>query len=130
VTTIEARVAGFALAERNGDVDALTTLLHQDFLGVGPFGFLLDRNQWTSRFAQGLSYTELAVTIDMPVRVIADTAIVVATQSQSGTYSGRPIDGAFRVSLVLTGRNDWSVMAVHMSLRIPPAQVIDSEVRR
>jgi hypothetical protein len=113
------QVTAWTRAELRGDVDALDLLLHPDFLGVGPFGFLLSREQWLQRFAGGLHYTELEFTADTDTRVIGDSAFVVGTQTQRGHHVGQPIDGAFRVTLVLAGPSRL-LAAAHFSLRTPP----------
>jgi hypothetical protein len=114
-------VQAWASAERSGDAAALEAVLHQEFLGVGPFGFVLDREQWTDRYRSGdLQHRSFTFTPDMDPRRFGGVAIVVGTQEQQGTHQGRPIDGAFRVSLVLVGEADWRVAAIHLSLRNPP----------
>jgi hypothetical protein len=119
MTTPRDQVAAWARAELDGDSGTLARLLHRDFLGVGPFGFLLDREQWLRRFGEGLDYTAFEFTPDTDVRSIGDAAFVVGTQTQQGSHQGRPIDGAFRVTLVLTGP-DCLLAAAHLSLRTPP----------
>lgn len=43
----------WANAELRGDGDALNNLLADDFSGVGPLGFLLNKEQWLARFRSG-----------------------------------------------------------------------------
>lgn len=121
MTTLEDRLTDWAAAELSGDAGRLEALLHPDFLAVGPYGFLLDRRQWTRRFADGLRYTAFALTPDAPTRYVGGSAVVVGTQRQEGTHQGRTVDGAFRVTLVLTDAPEWRVAAVHLSLRDLPA---------
>ncbi|SEL99166.1 nuclear transport factor 2 family protein [Streptacidiphilus jiangxiensis] len=115
------RLTAWAAAERSGDAAALDGLLHQEFRGVGPFGFVLDREQWLRRFADGLHYSEFAFTSDFDIREVTGTAVVIGTQVQSGSYQGRPTDGSFRVTLILTGGPQWRLLGAHLSLRTPPA---------
>jgi uncharacterized protein DUF4440 len=119
MTTPRDQVAVWARAELDGDSDALAKLLHREFLAVGPFGFLLDREQWLQRFSEGLNYTAFEFAPDTEVRVIGDSMFLVGTQTQQGSHQGRPIDGAFRVTLVFTGP-DCLLTAAHLSLRTPP----------
>ncbi|WP_052440846.1 nuclear transport factor 2 family protein [Streptacidiphilus anmyonensis] len=118
--TVTDWLTAWAAAEREGDADALDALLHEDFRGVGPFGFVLDREQWLRRFADGLHYSAFAFAPDLEVREVAGTALVIGTQEQAGTYQGRPTDGAFRATLVLTGGPAWRLAGIHLSLRTPP----------
>ncbi|MEY9873032.1 ketosteroid isomerase-like protein [Streptacidiphilus sp. MAP12-33] len=114
-------LTAWAAAERAGDAARLDGLLHEEFRGVGPFGFVLDREQWLRRFEDGLRFSAFDFTPDFEVRKVAGTAIAVGTQQQTGSYQGRPSDGAFRVTLVLTGGPQWRLLAAHLSLRTPPA---------
>lgn len=120
MTTLADRLTAWSQAELHGDVPALEALLHPDFLAVGPYGFLLDREQWLWRFAGGLNYIALTFVPDTDTRFVGGNAFVVGTQTQQGTHQGRPVDGAFRVTLVFTGEPDWRILAAHLSLRTPP----------
>jgi ketosteroid isomerase-like protein len=103
-------------AERRGDVDALSRDLDDDFLGVGPLGFVLSKEAWVARFGQGLSYDDFSLE-ETQVRRDGDTAIVVARQNQSGTFGGNPLPfGSVRSTLVLRHRPDgWRLASLHMS---------------
>jgi ketosteroid isomerase-like protein len=114
-------LSAWAAAERDGDTAELNALLHEDFLGVGPFGFVLDREQWVRRFDEGLQYSAFDFTPDFDVREVAGTAYVIGTQQHSGSHQGRPADGAFRATLALTGGPAWTLVGIHLSLRTPPA---------
>lgn len=95
-------------AERAGDAPALDALLHPQFLFVGPFGFLLDRQQWQERFTSGdLRSTSFAFTPDTPMRHFGTTTVAVGTQDQTGTHQGQPVDGQFRGTLVLVLDTIW-----------------------
>src|SRR5215213_7598282 len=47
-------VERWAAAEQGNDAEALDGLLADDFVGVGPVGFVLGREQWLGRFGNGL----------------------------------------------------------------------------
>ncbi|MQY36842.1 hypothetical protein SRB17_48440 [Streptomyces sp. RB17] len=121
MATVTEQVTTWANAERTGDTSALESLLHPDFLAVGPYGFLLDREQWLQRFSGGLRYTAFEFTPDTEVRYIGGTAMVIGTQTHRGTHAQRAVDGSFRVTLVFTGDPQGQLAAVHLSLRTPPA---------
>ena len=54
-------VRRWAAAEQDNDAQALAGLLADDFVGVGPLGFVLDRGQWLARFGNGLENRAFAV---------------------------------------------------------------------
>jgi hypothetical protein len=54
-------VGDWAAAEQDNDAEALDKLLAGDFVGVGPLGFVLDRDQWLGRFGNGLENRTFAV---------------------------------------------------------------------
>ncbi|MFE2431691.1 nuclear transport factor 2 family protein [Streptomyces sp. NPDC059373] len=120
MTTLDEQLTAWAGAELKGDAHALGTLLHPDFLAVGPVGFVLNREQWLQRFTDGLNYTAFAFAPDTDTRYIGGNAFVIGTQTQQGSYRGHPIDGIFRVTLVFTGDPEWRIVAAHISLRTPP----------
>ena len=47
-------VQRWAAAEAHNDAATLDGLLDGGFAGVGPFGFILTRDQWLARFTNGL----------------------------------------------------------------------------
>jgi ketosteroid isomerase-like protein len=103
-------------AEQGGDVDRLEGQLDDDFVGVGPLGFLLSKQDWVARFGHGLTYDAFSLA-DTQVRRDGDTAIVVGTQNQSGSMQGNPLPfSSVRSTLVLRRRpGGWRLASVHMS---------------
>ncbi|MCO1575103.1 nuclear transport factor 2 family protein [Crossiella sp. SN42] len=94
-------VAKWAEAEGSGDAGELGALLTEDFVGVGPQGFVRTRAQWLGRHSSGaVRNTEFTVH-DYDLRRYGDTAVVVAAQTQQGTNNGADASGAFRFTLVL-----------------------------
>ncbi|MGW5434312.1 nuclear transport factor 2 family protein [Streptomyces sp. NPDC004059] len=126
MATVTEQLTTWAHAERTGDASALESVLHPDFLAVGPYGFLLDREQWLQRFSGGLQYTAFEFTPDTDVRYIGGSALVIGTQTHQGTHAQQAVDGSFRVTLVFTGDPQWQLAAVHLSLRTPPAAPDDA----
>jgi ketosteroid isomerase-like protein len=54
--TIDASLSDWNNAECDADVERLATLLTDDFVGIGPLGFVLPKQSWLARFAGGLHY--------------------------------------------------------------------------
>lgn len=123
-TDLQRQVDRWAAAELAGDPAELNEVLHAQFVFAGPYGYLLDRQEWLARFVSGdRHYTEFSsftFTADIPARVIGNTALVVGTQRQTGGHQGEPVDGQYRGTLVLVRDPDWLVAGLHLSLREPP----------
>src|SRR6516165_2179973 len=106
----------WANAERAGDADALEQLLADDFLLVGPLGFMLDKTQYLgSRRTGDLTHESLAWE-DVRVRVYGDAAVAVGNQAQRSSYQGRDASGQFRVTQVAIRRGErWILAGLHYS---------------
>jgi hypothetical protein len=72
-------------------------LLTDEFLGVGPKGFVLNKQQWLGRFPGGLKYETIELA-ETQVKSYGTAAVVVTKQSQKGTFSGQRADGIFRMT--------------------------------
>lgn len=94
-------------AEQRGDAAFLGDALAEDFVGVGPLGFMLDKQQWLGRFAGGLSYESFA---------LEEVAMVTGRQKQTGGFQGNDVEGEFRATLVLVERDGrWLLAGWHAS---------------
>ena len=82
-TDINTLLGQWADAERRGDDQALGAVLAEDFVGVGPVGFVLDRATWLSRFEMGLTYDDLHLD-EVAVHDHQHAAVVVAHQHAMG----------------------------------------------
>ena len=80
-------VGRWAEAEQGNDAEALDGVLAGDFVGVGPLGFVLDRQQWLARFANGLENRAFVVQ-DAQVRDYGDAAAVVGVLAQENELPG------------------------------------------
>jgi ketosteroid isomerase-like protein len=112
----------WADAEREGDVNALASLLHDDFVGVGPRGFLLSNEQWIGRYASGDLVNEAFALEDLDVRQFGDAAIATGTQSQRTAWRGQSTAGRFRITLVLIREDAWSIAHVQLSAIADPPE--------
>jgi ketosteroid isomerase-like protein len=107
-------VRSWAAAERDNDADALDGLLDRDFAGVGPVGFVLNREQWLGRFGHGLENRAFEVE-DPQVREFGAAAVVIGVQAQETEARGRDSSGRFRVTLVAVHRDGrWLLANVHI----------------
>jgi ketosteroid isomerase-like protein len=116
---IEQEVAQLAdawgTAELQGDTAFLERLLSDDFVGVGPLGFLLSKQEWLTRHQSGdMKYT--AHTLDeVKVRGYDEVAIVIGRLTQEATYRGNPINVQMRTTLVFVRQHgQWNLAGLHL----------------
>ena len=75
----------WAAAERRGDTGFLTRTLADDFVAVGPRGFMLTKEQWLSRHDSGnLTYKSFGWD-EVRVRVHGGTAVMTGRQTAEAT---------------------------------------------
>jgi ketosteroid isomerase-like protein len=116
---LEEFVEEWAAAELRGDVTFLEGALSDDFVGVGPLGFMLNKEQWLSRYESGDLVYESFTLDEVEARFYGDAAVATCRQSQAGTYQGQAVDimqGEFRATLVFVEREDrWLLAGWHAS---------------
>ncbi len=95
-------VTAWTSAEQRGDVDALDTMLADDFSAIGPLGFVLAKPDWLDRHATRSMVYDSFVVEDPVVRRYGTAVIVTGRQHSVGRYRGHPAPGALRNTLVLT----------------------------
>lgn len=115
---VVALLVKWAAAELAGDVSAIVSLLHQDFTGVGPVGFMLDRSQWAQRHLGDLVNTEFEL-LEPSVRSYATTAVVTAVLRQSTRARGHDTSGTFRLGAVCVAGDHEPPRLVHLQLSGP-----------
>ena len=99
-TDIDELLNDWAESERTGDAKHLDRLLADDFVGIGPVGFVLDREPWLARFGHGLAYDDL--TLDEVVEHRhGNTVVVVAHQHADGHSGDVQIPPDTRVSFTI-----------------------------
>jgi ketosteroid isomerase-like protein len=115
---------GWVDAELAGDSDALNDLATDDFILVGPLGFVLDKQQWLARYQQGDLVTSSLSWHDVHLREYGDTVIAVGVHTQEAAYRGQPNNGSFRATHIAVRRGgSWRLAGMHLSpMAGPPAQ--------
>lgn len=113
----------WAGAEEKNDAGTLDGLLAGEFAGVGPFGFILTRDQWLERFTNGLVNRSFTVT-DLQVRDFGAAAVGIGVLAQETSWQGNDNSGRFRVTLVAVRVDDrWLLAHVHIGpLQAPPGR--------
>lgn len=110
----------WAAAELRGDTTSLGEILAEDFVGVGPRGFMLTREQWLSRHDAGSLRYEAFGLDEVQARLYRDAAITVCRQSARGVYedeNGRfDLDDQFRATLVFVKQGEgWRLAGLQLS---------------
>ncbi len=117
---LDVLVEGWANAELAGDVGFLRAALAEDFVGVGPRGSALTREQWLDRHASGaLEYGSFALG-EVEARRYGDAAVVVCRQDSEGVLEDKDgrydIHERFRVTLVFVRqRARWRLASLQLS---------------
>jgi hypothetical protein len=86
-------------AERSGDTATLDRLLADDFVAIGPVGFVLDKPAWLARY-DAMSYEDLHLD-EVSVHQHGDAAVAVAHQHAVGTARGHAMFTDTRVSFTI-----------------------------
>jgi ketosteroid isomerase-like protein len=110
----------WAAAEQRGDTTFLERTLADDFIGVGPRGFTLTKEQWLDRHETGSLRYESFGLDEVEVRPYGDAAVTVCRQSAEGVYedeNGRyDIHEQFRATLVFVKRQGrWLLASLQLS---------------
>jgi ketosteroid isomerase-like protein len=112
---LEGFIREWADAERREDVAFLRESLTDDFVGIGPLGFMLTKDQWLGRYEGGLSYDSFAID-EVAVRFYGGAAVATCRQSQSGEFRGNDASGEFRATLIFAEQERrWLLAGLHLS---------------
>jgi ketosteroid isomerase-like protein len=103
-------------AELRGDIASLEGALAEDFVGIGPRGFMLTKDQWLERHKSGkLRYQSIGLD-EVQVRLHGDAAVVTGRQSAKGKYEDFDLRDQFRATLVFVKQQErWLLASVHLS---------------
>ena len=110
-----ARLAdAWATAELQSDAAFVEKLLADDFVGVGPLGFLLTRQEWLARHQTGDLKYDVHTLDEARVRVYNEAAIVIGRLTQEATYRGNPVNAQLRTTLVFVRQHgQWQLAGLH-----------------
>jgi ketosteroid isomerase-like protein len=111
----------WAEAEVAQDLAALDDMAHEDFILIGPLGFMLNKDQWLDRYRSGDLVTSILDWRDTQARVFGDCAVVVGVHDQEAAYRGQPNNGQFRAThVVVREGGTWRLVGMHLSPIAPP----------
>src|SRR3954454_24420915 len=101
----------FDRAERRGDRESLRQLIADDFLSIGPRGFVLDKQGWIDRHDE-FTYQQLQ-TSEMDLRHYGDATVVRDVQRNQATYRDQHVAVNTRVSQVWVRQQErWRLVAI------------------
>ena len=104
----------WATAELRGDTAFLANLLVDDFIGIGPLGFLLTRQEWLARHQSGDMKYDIHTLDEVRVRAYTEAAIVIGRLTQEATYRGNPMNAQLRTTLVFVHQQgQWQLAGLH-----------------
>jgi ketosteroid isomerase-like protein len=99
-----------------GDVSTLERVLADDFVGVGPRGFMLNKEEWIQRYKSGELKHQSFKFDDVKTRLYTDAAVLVGLERAKGTYQGHELQGDLRATLVMTKQQErWRIVGIHLS---------------
>ncbi len=103
-------------AELDADLATLEALVTDDFHLVGPYGFVLDKEQWLDRYRSGDLVTNVMTWHDVALREYGEAVVSIATQSQEASYRGTPSNGNFRITHFFVRAGDrWAIAGMQLS---------------
>ena len=104
----------FDEAELKADKKVLEQLIADDFLSIGPKGFVLNKREWIDRHVH-FKYLELQ-TSEVDVRLYNKAAIVRNIQKNKATYKDESIEIAVRVMQVWVEQGSrWQLAGIQFS---------------
>jgi ketosteroid isomerase-like protein len=106
----------WAAAELRSDTVFLEHALADDFVGVGPRGFMLTKDQWLARHESGALRYEYLQWDDVQVRVYRDAAVATGRETVKGKYEDHDLQDQFRTTLVFVKPQErWLLASLHLS---------------
>jgi ketosteroid isomerase-like protein len=103
------------------DAAAISRFMADDWTIVGPDGSIDGRERFLSFITSGALTHDIMTSEDLIIRVLGDSAIVMARGVSAGVYQGRPFREHERSSNVFARREGrWVCVHTHLS-RLPSA---------
>ena len=103
-------------AELRGDTTFLERILADDYIGIGPLGFMLTKQEWLARHQSGDLKYEAFNLDEVKVRVYNNAAILTGRQAQNGAYRGNSFQAQFRTTLVFVRQQgQWQLASLQLS---------------
>ena len=118
---LEKLAQALANAERKGDVAFLAHTLADDFVGIGPRGFILTKDEWLARHKSGDLRYESFELDEVKIRVYGDAAVLTGRETTKVKYRGQDQQGQFRTTEVFVKQDGrWRLAGLQLSPIAPP----------
>ena len=113
---LEKLAEDWATAELRGDITFLKRNLADDSIGVGPYGFLLTKDDWLERHeSRKLRYESFRLD-EVRVRLYGEGAVMIARQMTKGKYEDNDLPGNLQATLFFAQQEGrWLLAGIHMS---------------
>ena len=109
-------VEDWASAEMRGDAASLGSTIADDFIGIGPRGFMLTKDQWLERHESGKLRYRYIRWDEVQVRLYGDAAVVTGRQSVEGKYEDHDLKDQFRATLIFVKQQGRRLLVgLHLS---------------
>ena len=106
----------WALAVQEGNVEALTRIIGEDYVGTTATGAVQDKDAYLEVFITGDRKTYSLTTRDLLVTLYGDVAVVTHGGDATGELRGTPTGGSFRWSHVFVRRDGrWVAVTNHVT---------------
>jgi hypothetical protein len=104
-------------AELRGDVAFLERTLTADFMGIGPRGFVLSKEEWLGRHRSGDLKYESLDRDEVALRTYTDAAILTSREHGKTLYKGQEVPvGELRATYTFVRRGgNWRLAGVQFS---------------
>jgi hypothetical protein len=104
-------------AELRGDAPFMDRVLTADFVGIGPRGFVLNKEAWLGRHRSGDLKYESLERDEVVLRTYTDAAIMTAREIGRTLYKGQVVPvGALRATYTFVRRGgNWRLAGVQFS---------------
>ncbi len=106
----------WATSEQRGDTAFMQRTLTDDFIGIGPRGFILTKGEWLQRFVSGTLKYDAIDWSEVQVRVYGDAAVVTGRAKQKVRYQNQPMENDLRTTLVFVRpQEQWLLASLQFS---------------
>ena len=118
---LEELAQDLAKAELKGDVAFLARTLADDFIGIGPRGFMLTKDEWLARHKSGdLRYESFGLD-EVRIRVYGDAAVLTGRETVKLKYRGEDQQAELRTTEVFVKQaGQWQLAGLQLSPIAPP----------